>query len=128
MKLAQLQEARYAGTANERMWWDFVDAAQWTKDFDYRRIEDMLRRTDPKIAKELEEIYRKLQHDLYLYLDDKVKGVSDDGFSDLLAHIVGSGEKVYNQVMNDWKVAQGIIRNREYREGFQYIWHYQYDD
>lgn len=108
------------------MWWDFVEQAEWTKDFDYERIENVLRNADPKITQELEEIYRKFSKQLYNYLDDKVKGVSDDGFSDLIAHIIGSGKELYSQVMNDWKIAQGIINDRQYREGFQYIWHYNY--
>lgn len=135
MKLAQLQEARYAGTANEQMWWDFVEHAGWTKDYNYDRIGMMLKNTDPQIAKELEEIYNELCNKLHQLLDDKVKGVSDDGYSDLLAHIIGSGEKVYAQVMDNWKVAQDIIDETQqsgytegYKEGFQYIWHYQYDD
>lgn len=134
MKLAQLHEAKYAGSANEKMWWDFVEAAQWTKDYDYDRIMGMLRDTDPQIAKELEEIYRKLYKELHLHLDDKVTGVSDDGYSDLLSHIIGSGWRVYRQVMDDWKVAQDIVNDTRssgykdgYKEGFQYIWHYNYD-
>ena len=135
MKLAQLYEARYAGSASEKTWWDFVDHAQWTKDYDYDRIMRILRGTDPQVAKELEEIYRELYKKLHHHLDDKVTGVSDDGYSDLLAHIIGSGKKVYYDVMNDWKVAQGIVNDtrssgytKGYKEGFQYIWHYEYDD
>ena len=135
MKLAQLHEARYAGSVNEDMWWDFVEHAQWNKDHDYNRIQNILKNTDPQIAKGLEEIYREVHDKLNQHLDGYVKGVSDDGYSDLLSHIIGSGKKVYDEAIDDWRVAQDIVdeaRNsryeRGYKEGFQYIWHYQYDD
>ena len=127
MKLSQLQEARYAGEVDDQMSQDFVEHVQWNKDHDYRRIENILRQTDPKISKELEHIYGEKTNELNIKLDDKVSGVSDDGYSDLLSHIVGSGKKLYDEVLRDWEVAQDIIERREYEEGFQYIWHHNYD-
>jgi hypothetical protein len=126
MKLAQLQEARYAGS-DEDMFWDFVEHAQWNKDHDYDRIQDMLKHMDLPIAEKMQTVYNEAHDKLHQYLDNEVEGVSDDGYSDLLSHIIGSGRDVFNAALNDWKVAQDIIDRNEYEEGFQYIWHFLWD-
>ncbi|MHA2403454.1 MAG: hypothetical protein ACXADH_10730 [Candidatus Kariarchaeaceae archaeon] len=121
-----LFEAKYA-IPREKSFWDFVEHADWTSDHDYRRIEGILKTFDIQMVKTLNGEYEKAINKLNSLLDDKVRGVSDDGYSDLLSHIVGSGKKVYDAVLKDWGEAQDIIDRREYEEGFQYIWHDYYD-
>lgn len=57
--------------------------------------------------------------DKYAFLNNsKVLSVSDDGFWDLCAHIVGCGEKVYNKVLNNPKL---ILKFPDYVENFEYV-------
>lgn len=129
-----LFEARYA-VSDEKAWWDFVDYADWNKDHDYERIMRILMtEVNEATVERFEEIYRKLIDDLDRLLNDKVNGVTDDGYSDLLSHIVGSGKNMYYNVMHNWRIAQRIINEarssgytKGYKEGFQYIWHLDLD-
>ena len=123
---ANITEARYAQNS-EALFWDFVRAADWTNDHDYKRIRDMIEHLGQNKAVELMKVYDKLSGDLYNHLDDVIEGVSDDGFSDLVSHIVGSGKEVYHDVMEDPRFAQDIVDRNQYEEGFQYIWHILYD-
>ena len=50
--------------------------------------------------------------------NSEVLSVSDDGFWDLCAHIVGCGEKVYNKVLNNPKL---ILKFHDYVENFEYV-------
>ena len=46
--------------------------------------------------------------------------VSDDGMSDLVAHVVGCGREVYDETMNDpWQAVFRVDEDR-YRENFRY--------
>ena len=124
--LVLISEARYHQSP-ERRFWKFVHAANWTSDHDYNRIQDMLERIGKANALELYNVYNELSKKLSDHLWDPIRGVSDDGFSDLVAHTIGSGEQVYYAVMKDWNVAQKMVNKYQYQEGFQYIWHVLYD-
>lgn len=50
-------------------------------------------------------------------------GVSDDGFWDLRAHIIGLGENFYLSVISDPEKARKISDDRSYVENFGYIFH-----
>ena len=51
-------------------------------------------------------------------LRDKIKGVSDDTFWDLCAHIVGLGESVYNLCIKYPEIAQILVKDKQ--ENFEY--------
>lgn len=113
--------------ASEKDFWTFVSKAQWTKDHDYDRIKKMILRTmDKDSARDLDKTYRIIYGKLHKHIFDDVEGVSDDSYSDLIGHIVGSGKGLYDAAMNDPAIAQQIIDDRAYKESFSYA--FPYDD
>ena len=126
MKLQNIQEARYH-QVGEDMFWDFVREANWKSDYDYKRIGTMLEHVGKTTALELQKIYDEKSSELYEWLWDPIHGVSDDGFSDLVSHTIGLGKEFYDAVIKDPSVAQKLVDNHQYEEGFQYIWHILYD-
>jgi len=113
---------------SEKEFWAFVSKVQWTKDHDYNRIKKMILRTmDKDSAKDLNDTYRQIYGKLHKHIFDKIEGVGDDGYSDLVAHIVGSGKGLYDAVMNDPSIAQQIVEDRTYEESFSYSFPYPED-
>jgi hypothetical protein len=70
--------------------------------------------------------FSALRHDLYRKLDKEVEGTGDDGFGDLLAHIIGLGKEEYERNLADPKLAQARVDKSRYVESFSYC--IPYDD
>lgn len=115
----------------EQKSWEIVDEMNWSVNHDYKKIlaelnykYDVMEIDDLRqfaVAKREELIKVLYAHALektgsqYSYY-----GVSDDGFWDLTAHIVGSGEDYYNEVMQDPEKAKVLADSRKYVENFEY--------
>ncbi len=113
---------------SEKEFWTFVSKAQWTKDHDYDRIKKMILQTmDKDSANELRDTFSKINNKLHKHLFDHIEGVGDDGYSDLIAHIVGSGKGLYDAVMDNPSIAQQIVEDRTYEESFAYSFPYPED-
>ncbi len=87
----------------------------WTKDVlkDAEKCAKDFRRY---LGNALEEHAERVTGSRYSYY-----GVSDDGFWDLTAHIVGLGENVYRLVLNYPEIAKMMADERDYTENFEYI-------
>lgn len=100
---------------NEEKYWKIIREVSWKKDFDFKRIKKELsneKLLPIKDRKKFLEIQDKLKDNLRNYLsglDDKVYsdfiGESDDGLSDLVAHIVGLGKTKYYKCLKNYKEA-----------------------
>ncbi len=114
--------------ASENDFWKFVSKAQWTKDHDSDRIKKMILQTmDKESASELNNTYRKLNDTLHRHISNDVEGVGDDSYSDLIAHIVGTGKTLYDAVMRDPSIAQRMVDDRAFKESFSYSFPYPED-
>ena len=113
-------------TEEQDIFWAFVDVAQWNSDKDYRRI----RETFNNISRENQEIISDT-YDYFHYMlnsnfenawlgRDGGKGidVSDDGWSDLRAEVIGRGKGFYNSITVE--VLQEMADNLDYTESFGY--------
>jgi len=113
---------------SDEKFWDFVRRCDWPRDHDYERIKMKMLRS---LTKQEVESYRDTKAEFTNKLDTKigdvVSGVGDDGYSDLLAHIVGSGKELYDAVMDDPSIAQKIVDNYDYHESFSYAFPYEDD-
>jgi len=108
--------------------WEIVKNARWTSDHNYDRIKYQWMRT--MTLPQVEGLQRKFQKfaaKLDNKITDVVHGVSDDGLSDLVAHIIGMGKQSYNAVMKDPHLAQRLIDNHNYVESFAYAFPYKDD-
>lgn len=113
---------------SDEKFWDFVRRCEWPKDHDYERIKmKMLRTLTKQEVESYKDALGKFRNKLSTKLTDVVSGVGDDSYSDLLAHIVGSGKELYDAVMDDPSIAQKIIDNYDYRESFLYAFPYEDD-
>lgn len=116
-------------------YWKIIEFANWGKRTDYKKIgKEMFSVFKPEIIKETEEFYREKLSELKDILKnhaEKKTGnrhgyytVSDDGFWDLRAHIIGLGKEYYNQVLENPELAKELADNRGYVENFGYIFNY----
>jgi hypothetical protein len=124
--------------ASGRAFWDLVELAGWTG-----RGPDALSGPAGRLAKVLktdrsrrrfEQLYRAHHRILYNRLNDwereqedlgdpKDFNTGDDGFSDLISHIIGLGRSEYQAAMKDPMVAYERARARDYYESFSYVFH-----
>lgn len=82
-----------------------------------------LRRLDEFISAKRKDIIETLHNHSYKMTGNPYGyyGVSDDGFWDLTAHIVGLGRYWYEKTMNDPEIARTIASHNMYKENFQYV-------
>jgi len=108
--------------------WKLVDKIGWgTKTTDTDAIEKaIMLKYSPQEAAALGNIRSQLFDDLYDRLDrwgdaeDMSFGVGDDGFSDLINHIIGLGKREYDAVMKDPKRGWERAQKGTYTESFSY--------
>ena len=103
---------------NNDRFWEIVENCKWTSDHDYRRIEKFLltEYTGNELLDFRTMVVEK-REEIYGPLFD-VEGVGDDGFSDVLFHIIGMGRETYDNITLE--KAQKIIDDRTYEESFSY--------
>jgi len=87
------------------MFWDLVDSIGWGTRDHFDQAQEYL----------IECLESWEDED-----EDRSFGVSDDGFQDLTAHIVGLGEAEYSKVCKDPRLAVTRASNRDYTESFRY--------
>ena len=101
--------------------WKTVKEAKWTSDHNYNRIKvQWMRKLTPPKSEGMRRTFSKFSKKLDAKISDQVEGVGDDGYSDVLAHIVGAGKTFYDSVMKDPSLAQRLIDNDQYKESFAY--------
>ena len=114
----------------EDQYWKQIEELEWSKDHDYKRIEQYL--IDNFTAVESVDIMKftaDMQDDLMArfhndWLADPGIEVSDDGWSDLTAEVVGRGKEFYNNITV--KKLQEMAINRDYYESFSYSFQFTY--
>ena len=108
--------------------WTLIKACQWEKDCNYKRISaflvDCYGKKKLKILKvQVLEFYNKLDTVLQTLPKDELRQLfrgSDDGYSDMVYHVIGLGEDFYNAALADPQ----IIKTIEPRESFQYSFNF----
>lgn len=112
--------------------WKTIEELEWTKDHDYNRIEDYLKDNFTiEDCLELSEFVNDMQDDLMArfhndWLGDPGIEVSDDGWNDLTAEVVGRGKDFYKNITV--KKLQKMANNRDYHENFRYSFQFTYDE
>jgi hypothetical protein len=108
---------------NEQEFWDLVDSIGWgtkTTDNDVVR-KRLLNELTPEQMEQMREHFSEFQGQLYELAEEiDIENVSDDGLSDLTAHIVGLGKAEFERHVNSPKEIQVRANLREYTESFSY--------
>lgn len=116
-------------------YWKIIELANWKEDKDYKEIGTLWKKIlKPEIIEETEKFYSEKLSEIKEVLETHALektgkrygyyGVSDDGFWDLSAHIIGLGEDFYNRVLQNPEIAKELADNRDYEENFGYIFQY----
>jgi hypothetical protein len=112
--------------------WNIVEQIGWgTKTTDYDSIKARLMRTfTVEQVKEFRKVFDRMSGRLYNVLDqdDNCRrdrgeggyGLGDDGFGDLVNHIVGLGEKEFHAVLENPELAYERAQRYDYSESFSY--------
>jgi len=115
----------------EDKYWQQVEELEWSKNGDYKRIEQQLiDNFTPSEATQLDDFARNKVNELGKrfnndWLGDPGIDVSDDGWSDLRNEVVGRGKEFYENIT----VAklQEMANTNDYNESFSYCFSFVWD-
>jgi len=120
-----------AGTIEEDEFWSLIETFDWPSDLSYDRINSELLAglygprgktlaIDNKFRSVKKALYEAIEDQLdYKGLEyEKVIGLGDDSFDDLLSHIIGSGRKAYNKAFKNPVFAGKQPRNESFAYSF----------
>lgn len=133
----RILQALTESAMSESDFWKIVDEVGWgTKTTDYHAVKGvLLRNLSPNQAASfatMESIlHNKLDKALVKFEADGDKdksqrgnpnsiGLGDDSYGDLIAHIIGLGEKEYEAVLKKPALAQERVRKGDFKESFEY--------
>lgn len=116
-----IQANKVKGTTTADEWMDYIlMKLDYKKDNDYRRTQKMFGMMDEDARNLFEKLVDWKADKLYGKLLHDVRGVSDDGFSDLVNDIISRGTEFFNKVMEDPSIAQKMVDDHDYKESFSY--------
>ena len=115
-------------TMTDAKFWEFVELAKWPCDYNKAKI--MYRKL---LSKEECAEFRKIKSRFYKAMDayisekdpDNDLGLGDDGYNDLLSHIIGLGEDNYKKCLKDFELVKKL--SETYKESFDYCIPYDFD-
>lgn len=115
--------------------WKVVKELNWghksdgpDKTTDYTAMKRaLMQKFDRAGAERLHNTFDAVRSPLYKALDKEVSGTGDDGFGDLLAHIIGLGKEEYERNLANPKLAQERVNKHRYEESFSYCLPYKDD-
>ncbi len=107
----------------EQELWDMVEKANWSSDHDYNRIQKEWKNLDKDTKRGLEKfVDNKISYLAKQYGKDWLGNpgidVSDDGWMDLTAEVVGRGKSFYESITVE--KLQRMAIERDYEECFSY--------
>jgi len=110
----------------EQELWEMVEKANWNSDHDYKRIQKEWKNLDADTKGELEAfVHNKISSLNKQYEKDWLGNpgisVSDDGWMDLRAEVVGRGKSFYESITVE--KLQRMAIERDYQECFSYCLH-----
>lgn len=116
----------------EERFWEIVESFHWEddeRDHDRRRVELLHTLCYDELV-ELQQKFREKKTelgDIEKRFGREVHGVSDDGWDDVRAHVIGCGREEYELTLNDIDRLQKRIDDHDYRESFAYCIPFPHD-
>lgn len=121
---------------DRKQFWEIVSAVGWgTEHTDSDKGKKILRELLPDVEtmKAFREHEQRVHNDLYSRIDkwgdenDKSCGLGDDGFGDLISHIIGLGPDEVERVQVDPELALKRAHSHDFSESFSYCVPYEAD-
>lgn len=114
---------------DEEQYWRWIEELEWSKDGDYKRVEQYLK--DNFSKSEVHELDKfrakkvnKLSQLFNSYWLDDVIPVGEDSWSDLRNEVVGRGKEFYENITVE-KLKE-MSYNSDYNESLSYCFHFLY--
>lgn len=112
-----------SSSKKQKKYWDIIKKANWKKDHDYTRISKEFRLLSKEEFEELESFIDSKMEQLNSRFEKSWLGnpginVSDDGWSDLRAEVIGRGEKFFNSITV--QKLRKMANTDDYNESFIY--------
>jgi len=128
VKTSALEWKKATNMPNDEFW-GLVSKLGWQKGSDSTDVQKKFMKLVPTLgeAEAASNTFTKLQGWLSTRIDEWLKDtksripVTDDGFMDLTAHIIGLGAASYKAVMEDPNLAVERAKKRDYTESFAYV-------
>jgi len=116
---------------SEDILWKLIEKLNWSLDHDYKRIGDELKLLGSDISNDLVEFAYEKQGEIASQYQEDWLGepgieVSDDGWSDLTAEVVGRGKEFYENITVE--KLQVMANTSNYYENFMYSFHHINED
>ncbi len=107
----------------ETKFWELIESANWTKDHDYHRIQNVFGNLDENVFKMLKAFVDEKMANLATrfksdWLANPGIEVSDDGWMDLRAEVIGRGKIFYENITV--AILQQMANTDDYTECFIY--------
>lgn len=114
-----------ARLAREDEFWKLTEPLGWgTKSTDYRVLGvQLLYQVGRDKLDELNQTYTVLRKRLDKAVGKHVDNLGDDGYNDLLAHIIGLGRMVYEHTIAHPELARQRAEEYDFTESFSYVFH-----
>jgi len=111
--------------SGEDEFWEIIEKVNWKKDHDYNRIEkelsvlpeDFRKRFSQFCYGKLKELSKRFDEDWVMHGSEGI-AVSDDGWYDLRADVIGRGKKFYYSITKS--KLQKMALDYDYEENFLY--------
>ena len=102
--------------------WELIEKAEWKKRHDLDFAQKIYNKLTRDNYKELFEFVQEKLDQLDKKFSDHINNISDDGWWDVRAEIVGRGYFFYMNVFhfNNIKLVQSMVDNYDYVENYQY--------
>lgn len=108
--------------------WRIISLCEWQKNHDYERIREYLSDTNDetilsRVEKQIDIFYEALDVKIEALTElekEELPFSGDDGYSDMIMHVIGLGEAFYNSAMSD----PMKIKETEPKESFSYCFHF----
>lgn len=120
IKKEEVQEPAYIQILSDDQLWKIIKRCQWEKDHNYKRIKEFLEKNYSKsMQTDIAMFVFEKQEELNVIFGKK-RGinVSDDGWSDLRAEVIGRGREFYNNISA--KQLRKMANSLDYHESFYY--------
>jgi len=109
----------------ETRFWELVELAKWPCDYEKMRIKYRVM-LSKKECIEFRKYLNRAEGILDNLVSESIEDIGDDGYGDLLYHIIGLGEKEFYRHAHKPSLIQKRINSGDYKECFAYC--VPYDD